>query len=197
MKRINYLLTTILSVFFIFSCGPNAEQRKKEAEKELQRKSDSIELANYKAKEKAIKDSITNAKIAIEALAKAKKDSLLIVEKVKEELKKNTPKYSERNLFGRWFTKFNDPNDGSGIIEVYWKENKTTDIKFTYENGTVYKTSSKWKYKHPYYEEVFTDGTIGKASISWINENKFKLTIKQNQDSENYSGVSRIFERKL
>ncbi|HAN78345.1 MAG TPA: hypothetical protein DCQ31_11555 [Bacteroidales bacterium] len=197
MKIITSIMAIAFVAFAIVSCGPNAEQLAKQAEQDSIKKADSIELATLKMNEQLRADSLANAQVAAQAAEKAKQDSLAMAEKIKAELKKEAPvNYTESSFYGRWFTKINDPSMGGGVIEVYWKEDKTTDIKFVYDNGQVYKTSSKWKYKHPYYEEVFPDGSIGKASIKWINTDKFKLTIKENQDTENYSGITRIFERK-
>ncbi len=170
MKKNRFTLFIAIGTFLIIGCGPSADELAKQAQQDSIRKADSLD----------------------------KQDSLAMVEKIKAEIKKEVPvvKYNEKSLVGRWFTKINDPATGSGVIDVYWKADKTTDIKFLYDNGQVYNTSSKWKYNHPYYEEVFPDGAIGKATIAWVNEDKFKLTIKQNQDTENYSGVTRTFERK-
>jgi len=194
MKKNRFTLFIAIGTFLIIGCGPSADELAKQAQQDSIRKADSLELIRLKDIEKQRADSLAAAQL----LEKAKQDSLAMVEKIKAEIKKEVPvvKYNEKSLVGRWFTKINDPATGSGVIDVYWKADKTTDIKFLYDNGQVYNTSSKWKYNHPYYEEVFPDGAIGKATIAWVNEDKFKLTIKQNQDTENYSGVTRTFERK-
>jgi hypothetical protein len=104
--------------------------------------------------------------------------------------------YTAKNLFGTWFTIVDEPVDGKCTIEVQWNSDYTTKIDFKYENGQVYTTSSKWEYNDPIYYEIFPDGTNGKAKIKWINKNKFELMIIENQDTENYQGRVRVFERK-
>jgi len=107
-----------------------------------------------------------------------------------------TKSYTESNFYGDWFTKVNEPINGNCTIEVKWKPNNTTSIRFIYESGKVIETSSKWKYTDPYYDEVFPDGTKGRAKIVWLSPDKFKLIILENQDTENYKNIYRIFERK-
>lgn len=192
MKQFTILVAFMFFMFAV-ACGPSAEELANKAKQDSIRTADSLALIAFKEKEKWQADSIAKAQL----LEKAKQDSLAMVEKIKKELKKvETVTYSESSFYGRWFTKINDPGQGAGVIEVYWKSDKTTEIKFKYDNGATFNTSSKWKYKHPYYEEVFPDGSQGKALITWVNEDKFKLTIKENQDTENYSGITRVFERK-
>jgi hypothetical protein len=108
----------------------------------------------------------------------------------------NSNARTEKDFYGTWVTKVNEPIDGKCKIEVEWKSDNTTSILFKYKNGMTINHSSKWKYKHPNYEEVFPDGIIGKATIDWINDNKFKLTIVENQDTENYKGRVRVYKRK-
>ncbi len=100
------------------------------------------------------------------------------------------------DLFGTWVTKVDEPVDGKCTIEVDWKSDFTTAVLFKYKNGTVYKTSSTWEYQDPNYNEVFPEGDTGAALIKWVNKNKFKLIIVENQDTENYKGRVRVYKRK-
>jgi hypothetical protein len=107
-----------------------------------------------------------------------------------------TKQRTEKDFYGTWVTKVKEPVDSKCVIEVVWKSDNTTSILFKPKKGVVTKHSSKWKYNAPYYEEIFPDGSTGKAEIIWINDNKFKLIIIENQDTENYKGRVRVYKRK-
>jgi len=72
------------------------------------------------------------------------------------------------------------------------KKNKADSENFIDMNYKPY----KWKYKNFIYDEVYEDGSEGKARIDWFNKDKFALTIVQNQQTDNYQDVVRIYERK-
>jgi len=104
-------------------------------------------------------------------------------------------KYKEKNFYGHWYCYANQENNQNYTIEVYWNKNNTTNVTFHNSDGTKYKTTTKWKYIDNMYYETYEDNTDGKAEIEWINKNKFALTIIENQDTENYKGIKRIYEK--
>jgi len=104
--------------------------------------------------------------------------------------------YDESSFYGTWVTYVNEKVDGKCTIQVTWKPDNTTDVLFQYANGSTYRTTTKWKYKNFIYDEVYEDGSEGKARIDWFNKDKFALTIVQNQQTDNYQDVVRIYERK-
>lgn len=103
--------------------------------------------------------------------------------------------YTQKNIYGVWETNVDEPVDGKCTIRVVWKSDNTADATFNYENGNVYKTTVKWNYKDGIYDEVYEDGSTGKAKIVWVNKNEFKLYIVENQDTENYEGRFRVYKR--
>ena len=102
---------------------------------------------------------------------------------------------TEPYFYGTWITKVNEPVDGKCKIKVVWKEDNTTEIQFIYKNKLPYVTKSVWTYKDGLYQEIYEDGGEGKASIRWINDNKFALTIIENQATNLYKGKVRIYKR--
>jgi len=103
--------------------------------------------------------------------------------------------YSEPDLCGNWITKVNEPIDGKCKILVTWNKNNTAEIAFFYKDNEPYFTNSRWSYDGEFYYETYDGGEKGKAKIEWINKNKFKLIIIENQDTENYKGRVRVYKR--
>jgi|GEM_PF-1850999 len=103
--------------------------------------------------------------------------------------------YTEKNLYGNWKTKVKEPVDGKCTILVTWYDNHTTDVAFYYKNAETYYTNTKWSYDGEFYNETYNGGQKGKAIIKWVNKNKFKLIIIENQDTDNYKGRVRVFKR--
>ncbi len=202
MKNL-HLLPAIIFLGFIFvqSCGSSSEEYNQ------QRILDSIRVADSIAKSQNTppEPNNTNAEAnqnskTNESSAKSNKQEsmakVISPEKAKQDSAKSVKTYSEKSFYGTWFTIVDEPVDGKCTIEVEWKANNTTDVVFKYANGKEYRTHTKWKYKAPNYDEVYEDGSTGKAIITWVNKDKFQLKIIENQDTKDYKNIVRIYERK-
>lgn len=101
----------------------------------------------------------------------------------------------EQKLLGEWKAEVDDPNAGICTIYVTWYENHTADAAFICKEFDPEYITVRWSYDGKYYYETFNGGGKGKAEIRWINDNEFELKIIENQDTETYKDVVRVFKR--
>jgi len=163
-------------------CGPSAAQISRQEMQEDAHLSDSTAAAQAADKPDPGPDS---------------RESLATPEKSRLDSSTAMSKYSESGFYGTWISRVSDVVYRNVTVEVDWNADKTAEVRFISNKRTAFKTSSKWKYQDPYYEEVYPNGVIARAKITWVNANKFRFeTVPRNHAEAAKKKVVRVFERK-
>ncbi len=100
---------------------------------------------------------------------------------------------SAQSLVGVWRTNVYESGQTTEITYEFLADG-TSKMEFKSDHGNTGKDSGTWQYSDGTLFERFSNGSSGKGSIKWINNDEFEITIIDNGVPA-YNGLKRRYRR--
>lgn len=100
---------------------------------------------------------------------------------------------SAQNLVGAWRTNVYENGQTTEITYEFLADG-TSKMEFKSDHGETGRDSGTWQYSDGTLFERFSNGSSGKGSIRWINNDEFEITIIDNGVPA-YNGLKRTYRR--